>query len=215
MWCHALDISRGAGQGRIIAPREWAGHQLVRKLHCVFLVLYILFISTIVVIVLFLCYSVKLSLSQPTNFTFFFWFFSPPGGEEQESNCMGLNHEIVAKAEYLSCRKEIKKLQMRKSQRQTWYWQLLGQSLLHLKNQTMSWLCKKYFWGIKPSPAQKTLIEGAKSNIVQTSASPDTQNLALDVRSQLWFILVYIAAWIIKLNCFNDFEFCISVFSGS
>lgn len=58
----------------------------------------------------------------------------------------------------------------------------------------MSWLCKKCFQGQKPSPTRKTLSEGAKSNIVQTSASPDTQNLALDVRSWLLLVLAYIAA---------------------
>jgi len=50
-------------EGRVIAAWELAGHVVVRKLHCVFLALYILFISIIVVIFLFLCCSVKLSLS--------------------------------------------------------------------------------------------------------------------------------------------------------
>lgn len=64
---------------------------------------------------------------------------------------------------------------------------------------------QKLFWGKKLSPAQKTLTERAKSNLVQPSASPDTWNLALDVRSWLLLLLAYHTAWIIKLNCFNDF----------
>ena len=56
-------LTGGADQGRVIAAWELAGHVVVRKLHCVFLALYILFISIIVVIFLFLCCSVKLSLS--------------------------------------------------------------------------------------------------------------------------------------------------------
>ena len=61
-----------AGWGRVIAAREQAGHRAVRKLHYVSLALYVLFTS--IVIFLFLCGSVKLSLSQPMSFASFFQF---------------------------------------------------------------------------------------------------------------------------------------------
>ena len=70
MWWHA-------GWGRVITAREHAGHHAVRKLHCVFLASYFLLISIIVVTVLFFCCSVKLSLSQHTNFAFFLLIFLP------------------------------------------------------------------------------------------------------------------------------------------
>ena len=77
MWRHAQYVAWRAGWRGIVIARERAGHWVMRKVHCVFLALYILFVSIIVVIVFFLCCYVKLSLSQPTSFAFFFQLSSP------------------------------------------------------------------------------------------------------------------------------------------
>ena len=72
MWYRAWYLSWGVGQRRVIAAWEQAGHRAVRQLHSVFFS-----VSFTVVTVLFLCYSVKLSLSQHTSFAFIFRFSSP------------------------------------------------------------------------------------------------------------------------------------------
>ena len=101
MWCHALYLSGGAAQWRVITAQDHARYQAVRKLHCVFLPLYILFMSIIVVIFFSLCCSVELSLSQPASFAFFLRFsFPSPWGEEGASSHMviccwlGLKHKV-------------------------------------------------------------------------------------------------------------------------
>jgi len=62
--------------GKAVTARECAGHRAVRVALCISLfVLYILFISIVVVTVPFVCCSVKLPLSRPTSV--FFSFHSP------------------------------------------------------------------------------------------------------------------------------------------
>jgi len=64
------------GGGKSVVALEHAGHQAVRVALCISLfVLYILIISITVIIVPFVCCSVKLPLSQPTSFCL---FVSPP-----------------------------------------------------------------------------------------------------------------------------------------
>jgi len=58
--------------GRGMAAQDWAAHRAVRIRHCVSLALYILFMSVVAVVLLFLCGSYNLSLSQPMSFAFFF-----------------------------------------------------------------------------------------------------------------------------------------------
>jgi len=97
---HGPYITGAAGRGgkSLLGSRPGIGWQA--KLPCASRTSYILFTNIIVVISLFLCCSLKLSLSQRTSLAFFFWFSSPShwGGRRSEWASgrvarLGLNHD--------------------------------------------------------------------------------------------------------------------------
>jgi len=88
-----LSFERGSWPGEVIVAWEHAGHRAVSVALCISFVFCILLTCIIVVTVCFLYCSVKLSLSLPTNFTFFLLVLlstSPMGRGNRVTTCFFL-----------------------------------------------------------------------------------------------------------------------------
>ena len=108
--CEVRDLAGGRwiALGSALGIRQWESCPVFS------LVLYILFISTVAVTVLFLCCSIKLPLSQPTNFAFFVLFSShPTGGKGVIERLCGPLLQAVAKPPHCDAQQCISRNKMR------------------------------------------------------------------------------------------------------